>query len=150
MKEIVDYGVLGFLLFLSIVVLGLALERWWAYHKINLDVFSDKRILELELHKRLTLIATIGSNAPYIGLLGTVFGIMVTFVEIGSTSLIDTQNIMSGLALALKATAAGLMVAIPSIVFYNLLLRRAEVLLSLWDIAHNPSHTPKTPTKYDI
>ena len=92
MKEIVDYGVLGFLLFLSIVVLGLALERWWAYRKINLDAFSDKRILELELHKRLTLIATIGSNAPYIGLLGTVIGIMVTFVEIGSTSLIDTQN----------------------------------------------------------
>ena len=150
MKEIVDYGVLGFLLFLSIVVLGLALERWWAYRKINLDAFSDKRILELELHKRLTLIATIGSNAPYIGLLGTVIGIMVTFVEIGSTSLIDTQNIMSGLALALKATAAGLIVAIPSIVFYNLLLRRSEVLLSLWDIAHNPPHKPKTATRYDI
>ncbi|MCX2717582.1 TonB-system energizer ExbB [Helicobacter sp. MIT 21-1697] len=150
MKEIVDYGVLGFLLFLSIVVLGLVLERWWVYRKINLDVFSDKRILELELHKRLTLIATIGSNAPYIGLLGTVFGIMVTFVEIGSTSLTDTQNIMSGLALALKATAAGLIVAIPSIVFYNLLLRKAEVLLSLWDIAHNPPPKSKTPTRYDV
>ncbi|TLD96604.1 TonB-system energizer ExbB [Helicobacter jaachi] len=148
MREMVDYGVLGFLLFLSIVVLGVALERWWVYRHINLKDFNDKRILELVLHKRLTLIATIGSNAPYIGLLGTVFGIMVTFVEIGSNSLVDTQSIMAGLALALKATAAGLVVAIPSIIFYNFLLRRAEELLSLWDIAHNP--LPKSPTRYDV
>lgn len=153
-KEMVDYGVLGILLFLSIVVLGVALERWWLYHKINLAEFKDKRVLELLLHKRLTLIATIGSNAPYVGLLGTVVGIMVTFVEIGSNSLVDTQSIMAGLALALKATAAGLVVAIPSIVFYNLLLRRAEVLLSLWDITHNPlnsSHNaPNVVSKYDV
>lgn len=154
MKEMVDYGVLGILLFLSIVVLGVALERWWLYRKINLAEFEDKRVLELLLHKRLTLIATIGSNAPYIGLLGTVVGIMVTFVEIGSNSLVDTQSIMAGLALALKATAAGLVVAIPSIVSYNLLLRKAEVLLSLWDIMHNPlnsSHNaPKVVSKYDV
>ncbi|STP09286.1 TonB-system energizer ExbB [Helicobacter cinaedi] len=151
MKEIVDYGVLGILVFLSIVVLGVALERWWLYHKIDLREFKDKRVLELLLHKRLTLIATIGSNAPYVGLLGTVIGIMVTFVEIGSNSLVDTQSIMSGLALALKATAAGLVVAIPSIVFYNLLLRKAEVLLSLWDITHNPlQNTPKSITRYDV
>ena len=154
MKEIVDYGVLGILLFLSIVVLGVALERWWLYRKINLAEFKDKRVLELLLHKRLTLIATIGSNAPYVGLLGTVIGIMVTFVEIGSNSLVDTQSIMAGLALALKATAAGLVVAIPSIVFYNLLLRKAEVLLSIWDITHNPlnsSHnSPKVVSKYDV
>ncbi len=153
-KEMVDYGVLGILLFLSIVVLGVALERWWLYRKINLAEFEDKRVLELLLHKRLTLIATIGSNAPYIGLLGTVVGIMVTFVEIGSNSLVDTQSIMAGLALALKATAAGLVVAIPSIVSYNLLLRKAEVLLSLWDIMHNPlnsSHNaPKVVSKYDV
>lgn len=153
-KEMVDYGVLGILLFLSIVVLGVALERWWLYRKINLAEFKDKRVLELLLHKRLTLIATIGSNAPYVGLLGTVIGIMVTFVEIGSSSLVDTQSIMAGLALALKATAAGLVVAIPSIVFYNLLLRRAEVLLSLWDITHNPlnsSHNaPKVVSRYDV
>ena len=154
MKEMVDYGVLGILLFLSIVVLGVALERWWLYRKINLAEFKDKRVLELLLHKRLTLIATIGSNAPYVGLLGTVIGIMVPFVELGSNSLVDTQSIMAGLALALKATAAGLVVAIPSIVFYNLLLRKAEVLLSLWDITHNPlnpSHNaPKVVSKYDV
>lgn len=148
MKLAVDYGVIGFLLFLSVVVLGVALERIWVYSKINLYKFSDKRILELTLHKRLTLIATIGSNAPYVGLLGTVIGIMVTFVEIGSNSLVDTQSIMAGLALALKATAAGLIVAIPSIVFYNLLLRKSEVLLAQWEILHYPA--PHTSTKYDV
>lgn len=138
MREFVDYGVLGVLGFLSIVMLGLVLERWWFYKSLKLEDFNDKRILELELHKRLTLIATIASNAPYIGLLGTVAGIMVTFLEIGANSLVDAQSIMSGLALALKATAAGLLVAIPCIIFYNLLLRRAEVILSLWEIAHYP------------
>lgn len=147
MREIVDYGVLGFLGFLSIVVFALSIERWWFYRSVNIESYKDKRILEIALHKRLTLIATIGSNAPYIGLLGTVFGIMVTFVEIGSNSLVDTQNIMSGLALALKATAAGLIVAIPSIVFYNLLLRRCEVILTMWDIKHI---SLKTTTRYDV
>lgn len=140
MKDMVDYGVLGFLGFLSVVVLAIALERLWYYMRLDLNAFDDRRILELSLHKRLTLIATIGSNAPYIGLLGTVIGIMVTFMEIGANSLVDSQSIMTGLALALKATAAGLIVAIPSIVFYNLLLRRAEVLLALWDIIHNPKN----------
>lgn len=150
MREIVEYGVLGFLLFLSIVVLGVALERLWVYKKIDIANFDDKRILEILLHRRLTLIATIGSNAPYIGLLGTVFGIMVTFLEIGSSTLVDAQSIMSGLALALKATAAGLIVAIPSIVFYNFLLRKAEELLILWDIAHNPPTKSNMPTRYDV
>ena len=154
MQVAVDYGVLGFLGFLNVVALALALERWWFYRSVKLEEFEDKRVLELQLHNRLTLIATIGSNAPYIGLLGTVAGIMVTFIEIGSNSLVDTQSIMSGLALALKATAAGLIVAIPSIVCYNLLLRKAEVILSLWDITHHPLFLPKSlkdpKTRYDV
>ncbi|TLD81908.1 TonB-system energizer ExbB [Helicobacter sp. MIT 05-5293] len=154
MQAAVDYGVLGFLGFLSVITLALALERWWFYRSVKVEDFNDKRILELRLYQRLTLIATIGSNAPYIGLLGTVAGIMVTFIEIGSNSLVDTQSIMAGLALALKATAAGLIVAIPSIVFYNLLLRKAEVILSLWDIAHYPRPSSKNlenpKTRYDV
>ncbi|MGI0406263.1 TonB-system energizer ExbB [Helicobacter himalayensis] len=150
MKEAVDYGVLGFLLFLSIVAVGVAIERFWFFKKVRVEDYKDKRLLELDLHKRLTLIATIGSNAPYIGLLGTVFGIMVTFVEIGNNTLIDTQSIMLGLSLALKATASGLIVAIPSIVCYNHLLRKTEILLTQWDIAHIPPSAPNTRAKYDI
>lgn len=138
----VDYGVLGFLGMLSVIVVAIAIERIWFFATVSVDNYNDRRFLELDLHKRLTLIATIGSNAPYIGLLGTVAGIMITFVEIGANSLVDTGAIMTGLSLALKATAAGLIVAIPSIVTYNLLTRKADVVLTLWDIHHKPYTEP--------
>lgn len=146
MKEIVDYGVLGFLGMLSVVVVAIAIERLWFFATVRVDDYNDRRFLELDLHKRLTLLATIGSNAPYIGLLGTVAGIMITFVEIGADSNVDTGAIMTGLSLALKATAAGLIVAIPSIVTYNLLTRKADVVLTLWDIHHKPYTEPSRAT----
>jgi len=65
-----------------------------------------------------------------------VLGIMLTFYTMGMDGFLDTGKIMIGLALALKATAAGLIVAIPSIVLYNLLLRKVKVILLLWDIAN--------------
>ncbi len=141
MKEWVDYGVLGFLLFLSVIVIAIGIERMWFYSVVRVSDYEDRRELELDLYRRLTLVATIGSNAPYIGLLGTVAGIMITFMGISQTSIGDTTEIMKGLALALKATAMGLIVAIPSIVFYNLLVRKSEIILTHWDIYHNPSHS---------
>ena len=90
----------------------------------------------LHLTRRLHLIATIGSNAPYIGLLGTVLGIMLTFYQMGETGIVDTSSIMTGLALALKATAAGLVVAIPAITAYNLLLRKAKEQMLRWEGRH--------------
>lgn len=137
LKDCVEYGILGFLVILSIVVLTLISERLWAYKKIDIAGFEDRKLLEIELTRNLTLLATIGTNAPYIGLLGTVGGIMLTFLEISQGDLVSTSAIMSGLALALKATALGLIVAIPAIVGYNLLLRKSEVLLSLWDLEKN-------------
>jgi biopolymer transport protein ExbB len=59
---------------------------------------------------------------------------MLTFYTIGVEGYVDPTRIMVGLALALKATAVGLLVAIPSIAFYNYLLRRVRVLLAEWDI----------------
>lgn len=149
----VDYGIFGFLLFLSLLVIAIGIERLWFYSIIRLDDYEDKRELELDLHKRLTLVATIGSNAPYVGLLGTVIGIMLTFSSIGANTMLDTRGIMVGLAMALRATALGLVVAIPSIVFYNLLLRKAEVILTNWDIFTNPStkskHNPRLDYRED-
>lgn len=136
LKDILDYGCLGFLGFLSIVVLALIFERLYTYKKVDVLSYDEKKALEIDLTSNLTLIVTIGSNAPYIGLLGTVGGIMLTFVEIGNNDMVNTQAIMTGLALALKATAMGLIVAIPAIVAYNLLLRKSEVLLLKWDLAH--------------
>lgn len=134
LKEIVDYATLGVLGIMGFLALTLSLERIFTYNSIVLKNFDSKKKLELVLSKNLTMIATIGSNAPYVGLLGTVGGIMITFYSIGQDGLANQNEIMTGLALALKATALGLVVAIPSMVFYNLLVRRAENLETEWEI----------------
>ena len=131
---IIDYGVIGLLIIMSIIAISIAVERILTFRKINTDRFNSKNALEMELTKKLHIIATIGSNAPYIGLLGTVLGIMLTFYTMGREGFIDTSKIMIGLALALKATAVGLVVAIPSVVLYNLLLRKVKVILMSWEI----------------
>jgi len=134
LKELVDYGIIGLLLLLSFFAVAIALERWSFYRKVEVERFKTKQELEMELTKGLTFIASVASNAPYIGLLGTVFGIMLTFYTIGQEGFVDTKKVMVGLALALKATAVGLLVAIPSSVLYNLLLRKVKNLLLLWEI----------------
>ncbi|MDD2319690.1 MAG: TonB-system energizer ExbB [Geobacteraceae bacterium] len=134
LKIVVDYGVIWLLILLSIVALACVIERNIAFKRIRLQDFTDKKSLELELTKKLHIIASIGSNAPYLGLLGTVFGIMLTFYTMGTEGFLDTGKIMVGLALALKATAVGLLVAIPAVVLYNLLLRRVKVLILRWEI----------------
>jgi biopolymer transport protein ExbB len=135
-KYCVDWGILGFLVLLSVISLGIAVERWLTMRKIKVADFADKRALELAVTSRIHLIASIGSNAPYIGLLGTVLGIMLTFYGLGASGFVDSGKIMTGLALALKSTAVGLAVAIPSVACYNLLLRKAKVLLLKWDLHH--------------
>jgi biopolymer transport protein ExbB len=134
LKGAVDYGIIGFLILLSLIAVGIALERFYVFRHIRIETFSDKKSLELELTQKLHLIATIGSNAPYIGLLGTVLGIMLTFYTIGQEGFMDTGKIMVGLALALKATAVGLLVAIPAVSLYNFLLRKVKVLVMRWEI----------------
>ncbi|MGC9351072.1 MAG: TonB-system energizer ExbB, partial [Sulfurovum sp.] len=66
-KDIVDYGVIGLLLFLSFVTFMFAIERALFYRSIKVEDYSHKNALELDLTKRLPTIASIGSNAPYIG-----------------------------------------------------------------------------------
>lgn len=136
LKYTIDYGIIGFLALMSIVAIAVAVERFLVFKKIRLNEFTDKKSLELVLTDKLSLIATIGSNAPYIGLLGTVLGIMLTFHTMGRSGFMDTGEIMVGLALALKVTAAGLMVAIPTVAIYNLLIRKAKVLVMRWEIDH--------------
>lgn len=129
----VDYGIIGLLVIMSVIAVSIAVERFLVFRRIRVEDFDDKKSLEIELTKKLHVIATIGSNAPYIGLLGTVLGIMLTFYTMGKEGMMDTGKIMTGLALALKATAIGLVVAIPSIAFYNFLLRKVKVLIAQWE-----------------
>lgn len=134
LKHSIDYGIIGFLVLMSIVALSIGIERYMVYKRVDLAEFKEKKALELELTKKLHVIAMIGSNAPYIGLLGTVLGIMLTFYAMGQEGLMDTGKIMVGLALALKVTAVGLIVAIPAVALYNVLLRKAKVLMMEWEI----------------
>lgn len=134
LKGSIDYGIIGLLIGMSVISLAIALERYFVYRRIRIADFTDRKYLELELTNRLHVIATIGSSAPYIGLLGTVLGIMLTFQTMGKEGFMDAGKIMVGLSLALKATAVGLFVAIPAVVFYNFLLRRVKVIMMQWDI----------------
>lgn len=134
LKGIIDYGIIGFLIVMSFIAVAVAIERYLTMKKLHMADFADRKELELQLTKNLHIIATIGSNAPYIGLLGTVLGIMLTFYTMGVDGLIDTSKIMVGLALALKATAVGLFVAIPAVTLYNFLLRRVKVIIMQWEI----------------
>jgi len=132
LKNLVDYGVIALLIFMSFIAVMLFIERLFFYRKIDVNKYKNKKQLDVALTKNLTFIGTIASNSPYIGLLGTVLAIMLTFMTM-SEGDIEATKIMSSLALALKATAVGLVVAIISMVFYNILSRTAEILESKYE-----------------
>lgn len=129
-----DYGVMGLLLLMSVITLWLFIERMMFYSSLRLGDYDNRDTLEMELTNNLSVISVIGSNAPYVGLLGTVIGIMLTFYTMGEVGTIDAKKIMVGLALALKATAMGLVVAMPAIIFYTMLLRKVEKILTHFDV----------------
>ncbi len=135
LKANLDLGIIAVLGFMSFLTIAFVIERYLYLARVDLRRFEHPDDLELDLTRHLTVIASVGANAPYVGLLGTVLGILITFYDLGQRGTIDTAAIMVGLALALKATALGLLVAIPSIIFYNALLRRVEVLKVRWSRA---------------
>ncbi|THJ16225.1 MAG: TonB-system energizer ExbB [Nitrospira sp. CG24B] len=140
LKDIIDFGVIGLLLALSVWSVAIAIERWLFYRRINLSQFSSMQLLEITLTKRLVIIGTVAANAPYIGLLGTVLGIMLTFHTMGTSGTMAVSTIMIGLSLALKATAIGLLVAIPCVVMNNVLRRRVSELLTEYRTQHGTEH----------
>ncbi|WP_121632739.1 protein TolQ [Tropicibacter alexandrii] len=83
----------------------------------SMDVTIQKEAEALQ--KGLPVLATVGSTAPFIGLFGTVFGIMHSFIEIAAQQNTSLVVVAPGIAEALLATGLGLMAAIPAVVFYN-------------------------------
>ncbi|WP_447986476.1 TonB-system energizer ExbB [Nitrospira sp. Nam74] len=136
LKNVVDYGVIGLLLALSVWAVAIAVERWLFYRRVDVTQFSNQHQCEIALTRRLVIIGTIAANAPYIGLLGTVLGIMLTFHTMGTAGTMAVSTIMIGLSLALKATAAGLLVAIPCVVMNNVLRRRVTELVTTYKSRH--------------
>lgn len=82
----------------------------------------------LELEKGLNVLATLGSNAPFIGLFGTVLGIIQSFGILSAQTGSAMNAVMLGLAEALIATAVGLFVAIPAVVAYNYFSQKLKML----------------------
>lgn len=137
LEHYTDFIILGLLGVLSIICVWKAIERIIFYAKIDISKYNTLEELEIDLTHNLTTISTIGSNAPYIGLLGTVIGILLTFYHLGqSGGDIDAASIMVNLSLALKATAVGILVAIIAMVFYNGFGRKVEENKLKWLAFH--------------
>jgi len=86
-----------------------------------------------KLERRVTFLATTASLAPFIGLFGTVWGIMTAFAGIGAQGSTDLAVVAPGIAEALIATAAGLFAAMPAVYYYNHFTSRVKLLASEMD-----------------
>jgi biopolymer transport protein ExbB/biopolymer transport protein TolQ len=174
--QIASQAVLYVLLALSVLSIGVIIERWWyflrrradfvalseglrgllrrrdlgaarkllsesrsveaAIIKEGLDWYEDgpdavEQILAKAVRQRrkqfeggLLFLGTLGNNAPFIGLFGTVLGIVTAFRELGANSMGAMGNVMSGIAEALIATAVGILVALPAVIFYNVFQKK--------------------------
>jgi len=85
------------------------------------------------LENMIPFLATTGSTAPFVGLFGTVWGIMNSFIQIGGQKSASLDVVAPGIAEALIATAVGLVAAIPAVMAYNYFLRRIHVLQTEMD-----------------
>ncbi|EOI8328113.1 TonB-system energizer ExbB [Campylobacter jejuni] len=122
---------------MAFIAFWCVIERMLFFRKINFKNYENQEQFDDAISENLTTIYIIYSNAPYIGLLGTVIGIMVTFYEMGLAGNIDVKSIVVGLSLALKATALGLLVAIPALMAYNALLRKVSLLSNAYKANKN-------------
>lgn len=86
-----------------------------------------------KLESRITMLATVASIAPFVGLFGTVIGIMMSFQMIGATGSTNLASVGPGIAEALVATAAGLFAAVPAVVAYNHFSNRVRLSASQMD-----------------
>ncbi|WP_033915961.1 TonB-system energizer ExbB [Campylobacter sputorum] len=133
LKEYLDYFIIGLLGFMSFLVMLYTVERLYFYSKVKFEDYDSADELEIALTKNLTLMYIVYSNAPYIGLLGTVIGIMITFYEMGLAGGVDASAVMIGMSLALKATSMGLLVAIPTLMIYNAFGRKVDIMLTRYN-----------------
>jgi len=174
--QLASSAVLYVLLALSVISIGVIIERWWFFRRrrIDVDAMSDdlrrllakkdvatarktlaasesveaaiivealdwwdqgpdavEQILVRAIRSRrkrfeagLLFLGTLGNNAPFIGLFGTVLGIVTAFRELGTAQMGAMGNVMSGIAEALISTAVGILVALPAVVFYNVFQKK--------------------------
>jgi biopolymer transport protein ExbB/TolQ len=174
--QLASSAVLYVLLALSVISIGVIIERWWYFRsrRDDIDTLSDglrkvlakgdlaaarkllgasksveaqiitealdwwsegsdsvEQILVKAVRARrkkfeagLLFLGTLGNNAPFIGLFGTVLGIVTAFRELGTAQMGAMGNVMGGIAEALISTAVGILVALPAVVFYNVFQKK--------------------------
>ena len=81
------------------------------------------------MERNLAFLGTVGNNAPFVGLFGTVIGIIVAFNELSLNTQGGASTVMGGISEALVATAIGLLVAIPAVAAFNTFQRRIKVIV---------------------
>ncbi|EOI4212499.1 TonB-system energizer ExbB [Campylobacter coli] len=137
LKDYIDLIIFIILGVMAFIGFWCVIERVLFFRKIDFKNYENQEQFDDAISENLTTIYIIYSNAPYIGLLGTVVGIMITFYEMGIAGNIDVKSIVVGLSLALKATALGLLVAIPALMAYNALLRKVSLLSNAYKVSKN-------------
>ncbi len=127
-NDSIEYGVL------SAGIIGMSNGLESCYQAMQ----SVKASMRPMLERNLSILATIGANSPFVGLLGTVLGIIHAASELAATGTQSNPNaVMAGVFEALVATAVGLFVAIPAVVAYNIFQRRVRLTLARVDsLAH--------------
>lgn len=130
LKEYIDYIIFATLGIMAFIACWCVIERVLFLRKADINSYTSQTKLDNALSYNLTTLYIIYSNAPYVGLLGTVIGIMISFYDMSISATIDVKSVVLGLSLALKATALGLLVAIPSLIAYNYLLRWVNLISS--------------------
>jgi biopolymer transport protein ExbB/TolQ len=98
-----------------------------AIEEYKAAALEDERV---RYEQRLAFLGTLGNNAPFIGLFGTVLGIIRSFHDLAGNNLAATQAVMPGIASSLVATGIGLLVALPAVATYNTFTRRVEISTS--------------------
>lgn len=123
----------------AVVVAGL-LEADRGVQAADQAMMGAVALQRLRLERRLVFLGTVGNNAPFIGLFGTVIGVIQAFEALGKQDTVSAaataaagmapQQVMAAIAEALVATAIGLFVAIPAVAMYNIFMRKAKATLA--------------------
>src|SRR5262245_59938756 len=104
---------------------------------VSESMAGTKARLRIDLERNLGVLGTLGNNAPFIGLFGTVLGIIKAFADLSRNQSGGAAAVMSGISEALVATAVGLMVAIPAVIAFNFFQGKVRKTLARVDaIAH--------------
>ena len=109
----------------------LLVENYKKGEKSLMELIDGRVIIEkINLEKRLIVLNTLGNNAPFIGLLGTVLGIIKAFDNLGSLGSSGAEAVMKSISTALFATAFGLAIAIPIVIANNYFTRKIKVIIA--------------------